>query len=189
MHLIFKYKDGTKLAFVQGKIDEWKVASFNRVGLIDPPMKDTDTFKWLLKEVSKLNSLGTQTARKAVWRKVLEVARPISKEMTLLQLSEHIKSQNFDLHWAMLAMMMYAEEKKEGSKLGRLIKLMGIWQVLFLGYPVKVAANWSRGMPWQTISQEIDRWHIREQLSTGEINGWTSQNHINQINNALPPIE
>jgi hypothetical protein len=52
-----------------------------------------------------------------------------------------------------LTAMMLAEEHKEGSKLGKLIKLVGCYQVLVENRLPHIAANWSR----KRSASEIER--------------------------------
>ena len=47
---------------------------------------------------------------------------------------------------------MVAEENKKGSKLGKRIKLLGVYQVLIEGMNPLEASNFSKGLKWITIS-------------------------------------
>ena len=43
-------------------------------------------------------------------------------------------------------------EQNYPNKLGKRLKRLGIYQMLFEGMNVDQAANWSRGKPWREIS-------------------------------------
>lgn len=52
---------------------------------------------------------------------------------------------------------MVAEEKKTNSKLGKRIKLLGIYQILNEKFSSQTAANFSRGLKWTVIDEECKR--------------------------------
>ena len=52
---------------------------------------------------------------------------------------------------------MVAEEKKTNSKLGKRIKLLGIYQILNENFSSQTAANFSRGLKWTVIDEECKR--------------------------------
>jgi len=183
--IICKYNTGSYLAYTEGKIDAWKVSEFNKANIEQKPWFDTDLFRWLLQCVRK-DDADLLTAKRNIWLLVLAIAQPLQKDLTVDGLRSLILEKKLTKSWGKLAMLMYAEEQKKGSKLGKLIKLLGIWQVLFLHYPVDVAAHFSRSMPACVISDELDRYHIREQMETGEINKYTTKKAIEDVRKELP---
>ena len=54
--------------------------------------------------------------------------------------------------FSILYMAMIAEEKKENTRLGKRIKRLGIYMLLFENASVSVAANFMRGMKWREIA-------------------------------------
>jgi hypothetical protein len=49
---------------------------------------------------------------------------------------------------------MVAEENKTNTKLGKKIKRLGVHQILIENMKPEIAANFSKGMKWQEISNE-----------------------------------
>ena len=52
---------------------------------------------------------------------------------------------------------MFAEENKAQAKLKKRIKRLGAHQVLIEGRPPEVAAEFSKGRPWQELDEECRR--------------------------------
>ncbi len=53
--------------------------------------------------------------------------------------------------WCLFYMTMVAEERKENSILGKRIKRLGVYNVLFDKYSAKYTARYMRGMNWQDL--------------------------------------
>ena len=60
-------------------------------------------------------------------------------------------SLKMDTIFSTLYMAMIAEEQKEHTRLGKRIKLLGIYALLIEHRPVHDAANFMRGMGWREI--------------------------------------
>ncbi len=58
-----------------------------------------------------------------------------------------------DVIFSILYMAMIAEEQKEHTRLGKRIKRLGIYTLLFENRSVSDAANFMRGMSWRDIAK------------------------------------
>jgi hypothetical protein len=111
--------------------------------------KDTFFFDFLL-------SLGNN---KEVWGLVQELAAKIDRstefsELEVPTLNGTIEEEKV---FSAIAAAMIAEERKVFTKLGKRVKLLGIYQALILGFEPTVAANWSKGKRWREIDKECKR--------------------------------
>ena len=61
------------------------------------------------------------------------------------------------LYFSILYLCMVAEQNYPNTKLGKRLKRLGIYQLLFEGMTVEEAANWSRGKPWRDIAHECEK--------------------------------
>jgi hypothetical protein len=61
--------------------------------------------------------------------------------------------QKVEILFTILYAAFISEENKATTKLGKRIKFLGIHQILIEGISPEIAAHFSRGMPWQNISE------------------------------------
>ncbi|MBD2505289.1 DUF7004 family protein [Anabaena azotica] len=116
-------------------------------------------------DVQFLEFFKSYNSPKLVWNAILQIGGQINKnnkdlstfktpivnlQINPLVLTEKIKiseSTVFDAYAACLI----AEEQKKSTKLGKRIKLLAAYQVLFENYTPEDAAKFSKGKKWQDI--------------------------------------
>ena len=91
-----------------------------------------------------------------VWRIIRHIAKQINPSTKFLDVNIELLEESVEESklFHALAAMMIAEENKNGTMLGKNIKLVGCYQVLAWGWLPFKAANWSRGKPWKQIREE-----------------------------------
>lgn len=65
---------------------------------------------------------------------------------------EPLDTLEVDILFSILYMAMIAEEQKTNTRLGRRIKRLGVYYLLFEGADIHQAANFMRGMGWRDIA-------------------------------------
>ena len=149
--LIKKFCDGSYLEYDRGKFDPWCVYLTRPDGTRRPP-KDTDYFSDL-KEFSRI--YGTQRLYQDCVQVYQMANTPVSnsalEDISRLAEAYGQDSLKMDTIFSTLYMAMIAEEQKEHTRLGKRIKLLGIYALLIEHRPVHDAANFMRGMGWREI--------------------------------------
>ena len=144
-------KDGSSLVFDQGHFDEHCLYVLFPDNSRKPP-RDTEYFS-TSKELSSL--VGVQSfyedflsiyvrANRAPKVADIEFIREISAKYVEMEL---VAEKTF----AILYCTMIAENNKAFTKLGKRIKRLGIYKLLFENLEVYEAANFMRGMKWEQI--------------------------------------
>lgn len=159
MRILKQFSDGTKLCFDEGRIDCYRVSFYKNGRCLTAP-KDIWHFEELLQlgnnemAMEKVYILGRQMPLGRI-RSYKSNNGEISFDMLEIP-GENEKEKKL---FSALAAMMIAEEKKilengGGSKIGALLKVIGCYQVLVLGWPPIKAANWSK----KRGASEIKMW-------------------------------
>jgi len=149
--IIQYFSDGSYLEYDRGRIDEWCVYLVESNGSRRPPL-DIDYF-------SDIKSLSVKYGVKSLYSAYVYVYENTGKEVNQNGLDAAEKaSSNFGedrlkLHkiFTILYMAMIAEENKRYTKLGKRIKRLGIYKLLYENATVDKAANFMRGMGWRDI--------------------------------------
>jgi hypothetical protein len=166
--LITAFDDSTYLCFTRGAFDSWRVTFLNSEGKQTYSPKDTAFFDYFL----SLTEYGN--TRREIFNIIKRMSKKISKgmEVDFDHLKKDIYKYAEELHIpeeeqlkfekAMMSVLaaMLSEEQKAFTKLGKKLKLLGLHQVLIGKMEPKVAANWSRGKPWQEILKEYDQLNV-----------------------------
>lgn len=148
--LFMNLTDGTTIYFGRGKFDDWCIYVYL-------PNEETPFFPLDSWYFERLQHIGVATLypdfikiyKLTSWRSSIFVKQLIK------QLSKKYEQRTLvELVFAILYAGMIAEENKENSILGKRIKRLGVHQVLIDNFDAQIAANFSRGMPWQDIEKE-----------------------------------
>ena len=150
--IIKTFKDGSFLEYAEGNFDNWCVYMVNPSKGFRQPPRDIHYFEFLRKQaliygnervyndfVSIYNLTGKEV-EPDVLRKIDEISESYG-EMAL----------EFSKIFTILYMGMLAEENKEGTRLGKRIKRLGVHKLLLEGQTVNESANFMRGMNWRQI--------------------------------------
>lgn len=148
------FRDGCKLTFSRGKIDDYMV-SIVRSGR--SPFAPTD--EWLFLKLSALED------RNRTMTIIFLIAAQVNGHVSSLA-SVNIPYQNLDGEklFSIIAAMMIAEEKKKNTYYGKMIKVLGCCQVLEEGFTPHQAANWSRGRHPSEITERMKRHKLSERV-------------------------
>lgn len=147
------FLDGSYLEYDWGSFDDWCVYMVEPNQSRKPPL-DTDYFSDLIKlsniygkdSIYKAFVIIYDNTGKEVSERGLEVARLASL---------HFEKDQLKCHkiFTILYMAMIAEENKRFTKLGKRIKRLGLYKLLFENASVQEAANFMRGMGWKEIDK------------------------------------
>lgn len=137
------------MEFGQGKFDKWCVHTTRPNGT-----------KWYAKDYEYLywiQKLGKDYGKDNVYTDFLRVY-----DVSVFDYDDSIAYnviQEVDKHyhkpteqwWSLFYKTMVAEERKENTILGKRIKRLGVYNVLFDNYSAKYTARYMRGMDWQDL--------------------------------------
>jgi hypothetical protein len=155
--LIKTFNDGSILEYDMGSFDNWCVYITKPNQKRYAP-KDTQYFSAfvgysLIYGKEKIYSDFTQ-----IYDKTTNII-----EDNVLQLISNI-SKNYDEHFILIDILftilyssMVAEENKRNAKLGKRIKRLGFYQVLFEYMPPIQAAVYSKGKSWKELDLECKK--------------------------------
>lgn len=150
------YDDGSSIGFGKGKIDNYCVY-FKENRSTRAPL-DTEYFNFIYELAEEFGTVKVYSAFKKLYNMA---EKEINQDA--VQIIDEI-ANNFRLwrekcskYFTILYMAMVAEENYPNTKLGKRLKRLGIYQMLFEGMNVDQAANWSRGKPWREISEECEK--------------------------------
>lgn len=148
------FRDGCKLTFSQGKIDDYMV-SIVRSG--HSPFAPTD--EWIFLELLAMEDKSkTMTA-------ILSIAAQVNGYMSnLVGVSVPCQNPDEEKLFSIIAAMMIAEEKKEDTYYGKMIKVLGCCQVLEEGFTPYQAANWSKIRYPSVITARMKRHKLSERI-------------------------
>jgi|BioPla2DNA2_1021312.scaffolds.fasta_scaffold70797_1 hypothetical protein len=149
--LIKRFSDGSYLEYDRGSFDDWCVYMVEPNGSRRPPL-DRDYF-------SDIKELSNRYGRDALYQAYVFVYENTGKEVcdsgleAAEKASESFVEEQLWLHkiLTILYMAMIAEENKRFTKLGKRIKRLGIYKLLYEDASVYEAANFMRGMGWREI--------------------------------------
>lgn len=130
-----QWPDGFEMVYQTGKFDDWQV-SFWKDGKKSNPT-----------DVMMLEYLFNYDPEE-VWSAICTIGYQCYNEFKDIVIPEINGTPQENRFFSYLAAAMVAEEKKENALLGKKVKLIGIYQVLFERMTVNEAANWSKGKQW-----------------------------------------
>ena len=145
--------NGNVLYFAEGRFDKWCVYEKNSYGKRIIP-RDVEYFTELLKLTNYFKRDDIYNDYISIYdlttknfdNNVVDVIKKIS-----LKYGE-FKSEVFRT-FSILYMAMIAEENKANTKVGRRIKRLGVYYLLFKDKSPEFCANFMRKMPWQEIDK------------------------------------
>lgn len=155
--LIHEYADGSRLEFGRGKFDDWCVF-FTRPGEEPVAPLDRDYFADLRQLASRQGNLKLYDDFGQIFACVGKKVDPaVIAMIRRLAPSYRRDAGEAERLLTILYAGMIAEENKANAKLGKRIKRLGVHQVLVEGLPPEVAADFSKGRPWQELDVECQR--------------------------------
>ncbi|MDA9165923.1 hypothetical protein N9O16_00355 [Candidatus Poseidoniaceae archaeon] len=150
------FTDGKSIGFGRGKIDDYCVFIKDNDGFRAP--LDTEYFQFIYDLATEYGTLSVYDSFKKLYLIAEKKLHPKANEiidMASARFPErYLQSQ---LYFSVLYMAMVAEQNYPSTKLGKRLKRLGIYQLLFEEMSVQEAANWSRGKPWRVISVECEK--------------------------------
>lgn len=154
LRIIKRFSDGSYLRYGEGKFDDWCVYMINRGKKYFRPPKDWEYFLYLKKgsevygrdkiysDFVRIYDLVTNEVRKDVLIEINRIAKDYGQY-----------AMNFNKVYTILYLAMIAEENKANSILGKRVKRLGLYSILYRGMEVKDAADFMRGMGWKEIDE------------------------------------
>ncbi|MBI5801940.1 MAG: hypothetical protein HZA92_14610 [Verrucomicrobia bacterium] len=155
--LIQRFADGSVLEFGPGEFDDWCVF-LTRPGQPAYAPLDRDYFAGLRQLATRQGNYKVYDDFVQVFERTgPEACEPVLKLVATLSASYRRDAFDAELVLCILYAGMVAEENKAQAKLKKRIKRLGVHQVLIEGLPPEVAAEFSKGRPWQELDEECKR--------------------------------
>ena len=150
------FPEGISIGFGKGKIDNFCVYLKDETGLRAP--LDTEYFQFVHDLASESGTLAVYNS----FKKIYDIAEKeiVPEALVVIDAAaERFSSTTLQtqLYFSILYLCMVAEQNYPNTKLGKRLKRLGIYQLLFEGMTVEEAANWSRGKPWRDIAHECEK--------------------------------
>ncbi|MDZ8138221.1 MAG: hypothetical protein RM049_23425 [Nostoc sp. DedQUE04] len=147
--MLREYPEGIKVCFNNGRIDSYMVTVNG----------------YAIRDTEFLELFKSYGLPKLVWSAILEISVQINKNdknlsifktpTVNLQITHRIDQGRLKVSEPILfdtyAACLIAEEQKENTKLGKKIKLLAAYQVLFEDYTPEKAASFSTGKKWKDL--------------------------------------
>jgi len=155
--LIRQFIDGSVLEYDTGVFDDWCMYLTRPLKARYAP-KDIQYFSDIKKLAEKYSpemvyddfvSIYDSTD-KQIETHALDIIEKLSKKYTGNQL-------DIEIIFTILYAGMVAEENKRHTRLGKRVKRLGLYQVLFDGMSSLQAATFSKGKTWRNISDECQK--------------------------------
>lgn len=148
---VYTAYDGSRLEFDRGNFDEWCVWEVHPDGRRYAP-RDVDYFGTLLTLAEQVGHSQVYSDFVAVYEVAGENVTPLGQRIAN---SCSLKYQEFsglaEKTFMVLLMSMIAENQKRNTRLGKRIKRLGVYELLFKSKNVAYSANFMKGMKWQQI--------------------------------------
>ena len=157
----FQIDDENSICFDRGKFDNFCVYfntySKNKILIEKRAVKDIELINNLV--------LLKDDYKEKTYKLIEYIYKHTNNKINykLIEIIINIIKNNFDnslrasKYFLFVYYAMVAEENKRGSKLGKRIKLLGIYQVLIEGISPLEASNFSKGLKWITISNHCKK--------------------------------
>lgn len=150
VRLVKKFPDGSFLEYDRGKIDSWCVYMTNPDGVRRPPL-DRDYF-------NELKALADEYGAERVYRDFVDIYDSTTRDIDENVL-KHITQMaatygdplEVDKLFTTFYMAMTSEENYPNTKLGRKIKRLAAYEILFGGRDVDNAVVFMKRMGWKEI--------------------------------------
>ncbi|WP_022761919.1 DUF7004 family protein [Butyrivibrio sp. AD3002] len=150
--LVKEFSDGAFLEFDRGGFDNWCVYMTNSEGVRKPPF-DRDYF-------AELKDLANKYGADKVYADFVSIfdvttrnieASVLEQITNIAQSYEAIDTLAVDKLYTTFYMAMTAEENYPNTKLGRRIKRLAAYEILYNNRPVADAVVFMKKMPWREI--------------------------------------
>ena len=148
--LIKKFSDGSFLEYDKGKIDNWCVYMTNSDGVRRPPL-DRDYF-------GELKALADEYGAERVYGDFVNIYDLTTKDteddvlIHITKIAEtYGNSLEVDKLFTTFYMALTSEENYPNTKLGRRIKRLAAYEILFSGRDVDDAVTFMKKMSWKNI--------------------------------------
>ena len=150
------FPDGSSIGFGRGKIDNFCVYVKDKTGVRAP--LDTEYFQFIHDLATENGTLAVYNAFKRIYDVVQKELHPEAISV-IDQASKRFSASKLkpELYFSILYLCMVAEQNYPNTRLGKRLKRLGIYQLLFEEMDVQEAANWSRGKPWRVIADECEK--------------------------------
>lgn len=150
--IIKTFKDGSFLEYAEGNFDNWCVYMVNPSKGFRQPPRDIHYFEFLRKQASIYGNERVYNDFVSIYNLTgKEVEPDVLRKIDEISESYGEIALEFSKIFTILYMGMLAEEKKEGTRLGKRIKRLGVHKLLLEGQTVNESANFMRGMNWRQI--------------------------------------
>lgn len=151
--IIKGFYDGSALIYSQGKFDNWCVYDVSKQGNRNP-VKDVEYF-------SIIKKLAEKYSTRKIYNDFVSIYEWTGKDVNISILNKIVLIAGeygddallVDKVFTILYMAMLAEENKAYTKLGKRIKRLGIYVLLFTDSSIEESANFMRGMNWRQIDE------------------------------------
>ena len=150
------FPDGSSIGFARGKIDNFCVYVTDKTGVRAP--LDAEYFQFIHDLATENGTLAVYNAFKRIYDVVQKELHPEAISV-IDQASKRFSASKLkpELYFSILYLCMVAEQNYPNTRLGKRLKRLGIYQLLFEEMDVQEAANWSRGKPWRIIAHECEK--------------------------------
>ena len=150
------FADGSSIGFGRGKIDNFCVYVKDETGVRAP--LDTEYFQFIHDLATEHGTLAVYNA----FKKIYDVAEKelLPEAISVIdQVSERFSASKLkpEFYFSILYLCMVAEQNYPNTRLGKRLKRLGLYQLLFEEMNVHEAANWSRGKSWRVIADECEK--------------------------------
>lgn len=150
-NIIKTFDDSSFLEYDYGSFDQWCVY-LTVPGKKRTPPRDTEYFDFLKRLAEAYTTQKVYDDYIQIYNLTgKEVSQSVLTQITNIASSYGADKNNVDIIFTILYLAMIAEENKANTKLGKRIKRLGIFKLLFENSPVSHAANFMRGMNWRDI--------------------------------------
>ena len=151
------FSNGQSLEYDWGGFDYWCIFIRKLDDSRNPP-RDIEYFSNLV-DLGKIYGFDRiySDLKKIYLLSGKEIDEKVLKYISLVSEEYQENRLNVEILFSIIYAAFIAEENKARTKLGKRIKLLGIHQILKEGISPDIAANYSRGMPWQNISNICDK--------------------------------
>ena len=151
--LIQLYSDGSFLEYDTGTFDDWCVY-LTRPNQARYAPKDYQYFERFIKYGEAFgNQLIYDDFVSVYDRTTKELYNSVFKHIHTLSEKYGQYAQNIEIDLGIVYMGMIAEENKAFTKLGKRVKRLGMYQILFENLTPHQAANFSKGKKWREIDE------------------------------------
>ncbi len=145
-----RLKNGTRIWFAKGKIDDWCVYTKEKNQV--KCYTDNDYFK-------VIKDLSDRYGREMVYDDFKTIYFSVNEQVDIDEMMSKCKivskhyTEDTLKWWIVLYMTMVAEENKENKILGKRIKHLGIYNILFDEYSIDYITTYMKGKRWWELDK------------------------------------